>query len=302
MILDEISIKDDNWDEMKVDKTINIPNSQLELYESATDLSIEDIKDEVNFTDESSKQFGVKWKTTYYGPETNYFYGRHLFEGKDWTPKMQELKNKVEELTGYRFNSAVVNLYESGKNVISGHRDMEDELIVGTDFPVIASISLGATRDFELIRLTDDIGLNLPSRKYEKGFYIFDFSEQNIAYTFIDNKISPIHVKVNLSDLAELKATAKKIGWSKLAIKIIIDKDIKTNLLDKIIASINFESPFSLVTDYLHKFNIGDNIELTNDLGDLNIKQCIIEYIESLDIDNKEKVINKTVHLYNQFS
>ena len=120
--------------------------------------------------------------------------------------------------------------------------------------------------------------------------------------TFIDNKISPIHVKVNLSDLAELKATAKKIGWSKLAIKIIIDKDIKTNLLDKIIASINFESPFSLVTDYLHKFNIGDNIELTNDLGDLNIKQCIIEYIESLDIDNKEKVINKTVHLYNQFS
>ena len=65
----------------------------------------------------------------------------------------------------------------------------------------------------------------------QKGFYIFDFSEQNIAYTFIDNKISPIHVKVNLSDLAELKATAKKIGWSKLAIKIIIDKDIKTKTL-----------------------------------------------------------------------
>ena len=71
--------------------------------------------------------------------------------------------------------------------------------------------------------------------------------------------------------------------------------------LDKIISSINFEAPFSLVTDYLHKFNIGDNIEITNELGDLNIKQCIIEYIESLDIDNKEEVINRTVHLYNQF-
>ena len=82
----------------------------------------------------------------------------------------------------------------------------------------------------------------------------------------------------------------------------MIDKDIKTNLIDKIIASINFEAPFSLVTDYLHKFNIGDNIEITNELGDLNVKQCIIEYVESLDIDNKEEVINKTVHLYNQFS
>ena len=73
------------------------------------------------------------------------------------------------------------------------------------------------------------------------------------------------------------------------------------NLLDKIIAAINFESPFSLTTDYLHKFNIGDNVKLTNELGDLNVKQCIIEYIESLDIENKEEVINKTVQLYNSF-
>ena len=136
----------------------------------------------------------------------------------------------------------------------------------------------------------------------QKGFYIFDFSKQNIQYSFVENKISPIHVKVNLSELQKLKTIAKKVGWSKLAIKIVIDKDIKTNLLDKIIASISFEAPFSLVTDYLHKFSIGDNIAITNELGDLNIKQCIIEYIESLNIDNKDKIIAKTVRLYNQFS
>ena len=135
----------------------------------------------------------------------------------------------------------------------------------------------------------------------QKGFYILDFSSKNIKYEFINNDISPIHVKVNLSKLEDLKKIAKQRGWSNLAIKIIIDKEIKTNLLDKMIASINFEAPFSLVTDYLHKFNIGDNISLTNELGDLNIKQCIIEYIESLDIENKEQIIRKTVHLYNQF-
>jgi len=136
----------------------------------------------------------------------------------------------------------------------------------------------------------------------QKGYYILDFSGKNIKYEFIENNVSPMHVKVNLSELQKLKDIAKHKGWSNLAIKIVIDKDIKTNLLDKIIASINFESPFSLTTDYLNKFNIGDNIQLTNELGDLNIKQCIIEYVESLDIDNKEKVIMKTVSLYNQFT
>jgi len=135
----------------------------------------------------------------------------------------------------------------------------------------------------------------------QKGFYILDFNQENIQYEFINNNISPIHVKANLSQLENLKKIAKDKGWSKLAIKIIIDKDVKTNLLDKIIASINFEAPFSLVTDYLYKFNVGD-VHLTNELGDLNIKQCIIEYIDSLDIDNKNEVTLKTVHLYNQFA
>ena len=154
----------------------------------------------------------------------------------------------------------------------------------------------------EIIYVGNPFEMDFNDIQDQKGFYIFDFNGENIKYNFINNNISPIHVKVNLSELEKLKAIAKKIGWSKLAIKIIIDTDIKTNLIDKIIASINFEAPFSLVTDYLHKFNIGDNIEIINELGDLNVKQCIIEYVDSLDIDNKEKVINKTIHLYNQFS
>ena len=97
------------------------------------------------------------------------------------------------------------------------------------------------------------------------------------------------------------KSIAKNKGWSNLSIKIIIDKDIKINLLDKLISSINFEGPFSLTTDYLHKFELGNNISITNDLGDLNIKECIIEYIDSLDIENKMQVTKKTITLYNSF-
>ena len=137
--------------------------------------------------------------------------------------------------------------------------------------------------------------------KDQKGYYILDFEPENITYKFYENNITPVHVKVNLSNLEDLKIIAKEKGWSNLSIKIVIDKDIKLNLLDKIISSINFEGPFSLTTDYLHKFNIGDNINISNDLGDLNIKQCIVEYIESLDVDNKLEVIKRTIGFYNQF-
>ena len=135
----------------------------------------------------------------------------------------------------------------------------------------------------------------------QKGYYVFDFEKENISYDFFENHISPIHVKVNLSEIEKLKSIAKNKGWSNLSIKIIIDKDIKINLLDKLISSINFEGPFSLTTDYLHKFELGNNISITNDLGDLNIKECIIEYIDSLDIENKMQVTKKTITLYNSF-
>lgn len=135
----------------------------------------------------------------------------------------------------------------------------------------------------------------------QKGYYVLNFDSTNITYDFYENNISPIHVKVNFTDLEKLKVIAKNKGWSKLAIKVVIDQEIKSTSLNKIISAINYEAPFSFVTDYLHKFNIGDNIELTNEFGDLNIKQCIVEYIESLDVENKHDVINKTISLYNQF-
>ena len=135
----------------------------------------------------------------------------------------------------------------------------------------------------------------------KKGYYILDFSKEDIKYDFYENTVSPVHVKLNISELETLKEVAKKVGWSNLVLKIIIDTDIKTNTLDKIISSINYEGPFSLVTDYLHKFNIGDNVSITNEFGDLNIKQCIVEYIDSLDIEDKIQVTKKTISLYNQF-
>jgi alkylated DNA repair dioxygenase AlkB len=65
----------------------------------------------------------------------------------EWTPALNEVKRRVEQASGADFNSLLLNLYRDGRDSIGMHGDDEPEL--GTN-PVIASVSLGAVRDFIL--------------------------------------------------------------------------------------------------------------------------------------------------------
>ena len=64
-----------------------------------------------------------------------------------WTPALLELKARAEQAAEHAFNSVLANLYRDGRDSMGFHADKEREL--GED-PVIASVSLGATRRFQL--------------------------------------------------------------------------------------------------------------------------------------------------------
>lgn len=64
-----------------------------------------------------------------------------------WISPLPEIKARVEQLCQHRFNSVLVNYYRDGSDSVSWHSDNESEL--GQD-PVVASLSLGASRVFEL--------------------------------------------------------------------------------------------------------------------------------------------------------
>ncbi|GAB4566073.1 MAG: alpha-ketoglutarate-dependent dioxygenase AlkB [Haliangiales bacterium] len=64
-----------------------------------------------------------------------------------WIPELVRLQERLAESTGHHFNTALANLYRDGRDTVGWHADDEPEL--GTN-PVIASVSLGATRDFRL--------------------------------------------------------------------------------------------------------------------------------------------------------
>ncbi|XP_038620224.1 alpha-ketoglutarate-dependent dioxygenase alkB homolog 3 [Tachyglossus aculeatus] len=85
--------------------------------------------------------------TAWYG-ELPYTYSRVTMEpNPHWHPLLSTLKNRIEENTGHTFNSLLCNLYRNEKDSVDWHSD--DELSLG-EYPVIASLSFGASRTFEM--------------------------------------------------------------------------------------------------------------------------------------------------------
>eukprot|EP01063_Lacrimia_lanifica_P037364 TRINITY_DN7645_c0_g1_i1.p1 TRINITY_DN7645_c0_g1~~TRINITY_DN7645_c0_g1_i1.p1 ORF type:complete len:543 (+),score=90.35 TRINITY_DN7645_c0_g1_i1:211-1839(+) len=78
-----------------------------------------------------------------------YTYNGRRWDPRPWTPALRRLKEQVEAACGVGFNSALLNLYEDGRDHVPWHADNEDVYGDLTDC-TIASVSLGAARPFEL--------------------------------------------------------------------------------------------------------------------------------------------------------
>ncbi|MDR0183620.1 alpha-ketoglutarate-dependent dioxygenase AlkB family protein [Lysobacter arvi] len=89
-------------------------------------------------------------------PDARYRYSGTLFEPHPWPEALRPLRERLQSTLGVEFNSVLANLYRDGSDAMGWHSDAEPEL--GPE-PVIASVSLGATRRFALKHRDD------PSRK-----------------------------------------------------------------------------------------------------------------------------------------
>ena len=90
--------------------------------------------------------------TAWYGDDGNtYVYSGITNHPLPWTALLFALKAKVEGFAESVFNSVLLNYYRDGGDSVGWHADNEPEL--GWQ-PIIASLSFGLTRTFELRRRT----------------------------------------------------------------------------------------------------------------------------------------------------
>jgi len=98
--------------------------------------------------------------TAWYGDDgKTYVYSGINNHPLPWTALLLALKAKAEEFAESAFNSVLLNYYRDGGDSVGWHADNEPEL---GERPVIASLSFGATRTFELRRRTTGNVAKLP--------------------------------------------------------------------------------------------------------------------------------------------
>jgi alkylated DNA repair dioxygenase AlkB len=85
--------------------------------------------------------------TAWHGDEgKRYSYSGIAMNPERWTTDLRSICERIEPIAKVKFNSVLLNLYRDEKDSVSWHSD--DEPHLGQN-PVIASVSLGATRRFQ---------------------------------------------------------------------------------------------------------------------------------------------------------
>lgn len=134
---------------------IDLPDGVLRLWPSAFDAVEADelftgLRHGIDWQQEEIMIFGacrpVPRLVAWHGdPSAHYTYSGTPHAPRAWTPRLQRIRARVQALSGAGFNAVLLNLYRDGRDGMGWHSDDEPEL---GPAPVIASVSLGATRRF----------------------------------------------------------------------------------------------------------------------------------------------------------
>ncbi|WJG09009.1 alpha-ketoglutarate-dependent dioxygenase AlkB [Aliiglaciecola sp. LCG003] len=93
------------------------------------------------------KQVKIPRLQSWYGDEdAHYRYSGLSMQPQPWTGELRDLRLQVEQACDAQFNSVLANWYRDGQDSMGWHADDEAEL---GKHPLIASVTLGQTRDFD---------------------------------------------------------------------------------------------------------------------------------------------------------
>lgn len=133
----------------------------------------------------------------WYGDEgASYVYSGTRYDPLPWTPLLADLRERVQQAAGLRFNSVLLNYYRDHRDSMGMHSDDEPEL--GRE-PAIASLSLGEMRTLVFRHKTDKAvkswSLPLPSG----SLLVMKGRTQHAWQHGISKRSTPCGPRVNLT-------------------------------------------------------------------------------------------------------
>lgn len=141
---------------------LHLPDADIIYYphffdKKEADAIFDELTTEIPWQQDDIKVFGKTHPqprlTALFGNEGKpYSYSNIKMQPHPWSLLLQKIKSHIESSTNTNFTTVLLNQYRDGKDSNGWHADNEKEL--GTN-PVIASVSFGAERSFNLKHNTD---------------------------------------------------------------------------------------------------------------------------------------------------
>ena len=176
-------------------------------------------------------------------------------------------------------------LAEKAKLVFSGHFHLKDEKQINNS---------------KIIYTGNPFEMDFGDSQSSKGYYILDIN--NFKYSFIPNPSYTKHIKILLSNLVNIIEVNDffRNNISNNIIKLVLDKNISTSHLNLLVTKLNAYNPCELRVDYDVNYNKIKTPDSEKDLGNIDIEEAIFEFVNFLDINNKDEVAQYTIELYNR--
>jgi len=134
-----------------------------------------------------------------------------------------------------------------------------------------------------------------------KGIYTLDIISKK--YEFIENVVSPKHKHIKLSELIAASGVSEEIkkDFPGNFISFIIDKTVDFDKIEILINKFGLLKPISITTEFEldNKFNSDD---IAYEYTGIDMSGAIEEFINMLNVENKQEVLNSTLNLYRQVS
>ena len=133
-----------------------------------------------------------------------------------------------------------------------------------------------------------------------KGYYLLDFD--SMSYEFTENNISPHYKKVSLSEIVQAGTITPSIisQFANNIVKFKIDKNISQEHLAILTSKLNALKPESIHIEYDVPGAEVTGETYGKDLSGIDISCAIEEFINLLEVDNKEDILQHTLELYNK--
>jgi len=207
-----------------------------------------------------------------------------------WGTEMNDIANCDTILGHFEIESFKMNTYKLCEHgftpsglckksplVFSGHFHLRDER---------------EYKNSKIIYVGNPFEMDFGDTESTKGYYLMNFD--TMEYTFHENEISPKHKKIKLSEYENAPSVVENN-----IVRIIVDKNIESEELEKYSANIKSQNPIAISFDNTIAFNpVSEELDEEYDLSGIDMVKAISDFVGLLDIDNKEDVTKYTTELY----